>query len=156
VVRIGIAKVHRNVAHVVMAIQYVSCVCSKCFICITRMLQVFSSGYCKSRFRCYLYIHVVRVFFKWFQVFFTSVASVSSRYCVCLQWFLSVFQVFFTSISDVCFKCFICLLYMLQLLHLDVLKVDPELHIGCVCEAADGLGEFRAAWATSGVTWAHC
>ena len=73
-----VAKVDRDVAYVVMAIH----VCSKYFICIRRMLQVFSSGCCKSRSRCCIYMHVLSVFFKWFQLFHTSVASVSSE---CLQ-----------------------------------------------------------------------
>jgi hypothetical protein len=34
-------------------------------------------------------------------------ASVSSRCCICLQWFSNVFQAFFVSVSDACFKCFI-------------------------------------------------
>jgi hypothetical protein len=37
----NIAKVDRDIAHVTMAIPYVLSVCSKCFICIRRMLQVF-------------------------------------------------------------------------------------------------------------------
>jgi hypothetical protein len=40
-VYIDVAKVDWDVAHVVMAITYVSSVCSKCFTCSRRMLQVF-------------------------------------------------------------------------------------------------------------------
>jgi hypothetical protein len=32
---------------------------------------------------------------------------------------------------------------MLQLLHLDILKVDRVLHMGCTCEAAGGADDIR-------------
>ena len=42
VLYIDVAKVYRDVAHIVVAIlSYVSSVCSKCFICSRQMLQVF-------------------------------------------------------------------------------------------------------------------
>jgi hypothetical protein len=94
---------------------YVSSICSKCFI-IRRMLQVFLSRCCKSRSGCCIYKHVASVFFKWFEVFHTFVASVSSG---CLQWFLSVFRCF-------C-KCFRC---MFQMFHLSSLHV-ATVAFGC-------------------------
>ena len=78
-----------------------------------------------------------------FMCFVRMFASVSSRCCICLQWFLIVFQSFsqvfqmlVSSVSSVFFS-------MLQLLHLDVSKVDPVLHIGCAWETADGVGDVR-------------
>jgi hypothetical protein len=95
--------------------MYVSSVCSKCFI-IRRMLQVFSSGCCKSRSRCCIYKHVASVFFKWFEVFHTFVASISSGG---LQWFPSVFRCFCK-----CFK------RMFQVFHLSSLHI-ATVAFGC-------------------------
>jgi hypothetical protein len=56
VFRISVAKVDRNVAYAAIAIHVCfKCVCSKYFIYIRRMLQVFSSGCSKSRSRCCIY-----------------------------------------------------------------------------------------------------
>jgi hypothetical protein len=38
---IGVTKIDRDVACVAMVYTYVSIVCSNCFICLRRMLQVF-------------------------------------------------------------------------------------------------------------------
>ena len=46
------------------------------------------------------------------------------------------FSIVFVNVSSV----FFC---MLQLLHLDVLKVDRVLHIGCAWEAADGVNDIQ-------------
>jgi hypothetical protein len=73
---------------------YVSSVCSKYFICIRHMLQVFSSGCCKKRM------------FQVFQVFNTQVFHLDVEY-VC-----NGFQIFSrcSSVSDAYFKYFVCLL----------------------------------------------
>ena len=63
-----------------------------------------------------------------------------------LHVFAMVFKCFsdvFASVSEVCFKCFIYLFCTLQLLYLDVSKVDPVLHMGCVWEAAGGADDVR-------------
>jgi hypothetical protein len=57
-----------------------------------------------------VYTCMLHAYVKCFQVFHTSVASVVSGRCICLQWFSIVFRVFFASVLDTCFKCFICLL----------------------------------------------
>jgi hypothetical protein len=48
------------------------------------------------------------------------------------QWFSNVFQAFSQVFSDTCVS--FVFFRMLQLLHLDILKVDRVLHIGCVWE----------------------
>ena len=89
-------------------------------VAYTCMLQAYDS----SVFRCF-----IRMF-----------ASVSSGFCIFLQWFSNVLQafsqVFNTLVSSVS-SVFFC---MLQLLHLDVLKVNRVLHMKYVWEAADGAG----------------
>ena len=64
---IDIPKVDRDVAHVVMAMH----VCSKCFICSRRMLQVF---YLDVAYTCMLQAYVSSVF----RCFIGMFASVSS------------------------------------------------------------------------------
>ena len=63
---IDVAKVDRDVAHVVMAIH----ICFKCmfqkFHMFRRMLQVFLSGCFKSRSGCCIYMHVASICFKCF------------------------------------------------------------------------------------------
>jgi hypothetical protein len=54
-----------------------------------------------------------------------------------------VFQTLVSSVSSV----FFC---MLQLLHLNVLKVDRMLHMGCAWEAADGTDD---GWGNVGDVW---
>jgi len=110
VFRIGVANVDRDVAQVAMAIH----VCFKCMFQMFHLYQTyvarFSSGCCKSRSGCYVYMHIASVFFKYFRCFILLCASVSSGCCICLQWFSNVFQAFSQVFSDACFKCFICLL----------------------------------------------
>jgi hypothetical protein len=95
VLYINVAKVDRDVAHYVMAIHYVSSVCSKYFICSKCMLQVFYldvaiedldvvyicmlQTYVPSVFRCFIYIF----------------ASVSSKCCICLQLISNIFRCFY-------------------------------------------------------------
>jgi hypothetical protein len=83
---------------------YVPSLCSKCFICIRRMLQVFSSGCYKSRSGLCIYMYVARVCFKCFirllQVFHLDVTYVCNDFQVRC----------FASVSYACFKYFICLL----------------------------------------------
>jgi hypothetical protein len=69
VLYIDVAKVDQDVANVVMVIHV-------CFKCIFQMFHLFHtnvasvlSGCCKSRFRCYIYMHVASIRFKCFQVF---------------------------------------------------------------------------------------
>jgi hypothetical protein len=59
-----------------------------------------------------------------FQVFHLDVAYIFNSF----QIFLGIFA----SVPDACVKHFIYLFCMLQLLHLDILKVDRVLHMGCV------------------------
>jgi hypothetical protein len=72
------------------------------------------------------------------QVFHLDVAYV----CNDFQMFSDVFA----SVSDACFKCCIYLLvYVATLLHLDVLKVDRVLHMGCAWEAVGGADDVRGS-----------
>ena len=84
---IDVAKVDRDVAHVVMAIQV-------CFKCMFQMFHLFQtnvacvlSGYCKSRSRCYIYMHVASVFL--------SVLGVSYFCCKCFIWMLHISAMIF-------------------------------------------------------------
>ena len=61
-------------------------------------------------FHLFFQTYVASVFIWMLYMFHTYVASVLSRYRVCLQWFSSVFSRIFASISNTCFKCFIRLL----------------------------------------------
>ena len=100
VFRIGVVKVDRDVEHVAMAMH----VCFKCIFQMFYLYQTyvarFLSGCCKSRSRCYVYMHVASLFFKCFilllQVFHLDVAYV----CNDFQEFLGVFA----SVSYACFK----------------------------------------------------
>jgi hypothetical protein len=94
-----VAKVDRDVAHVTMAKH----VCSKCFICIRRMLQVFLSGCCKSRSGCCVYMYITSVYFKCsrcfirlLQVFHLDIAYVCNGY-----WLSSVFLGVVQSVSNI-------------------------------------------------------
>jgi hypothetical protein len=75
VFQMNVTKVDRNVAYVAMVVH----VCCKdlflmFYLCLNILLQVCLFGCC-IRFHIY-------------------VASVLSRYCICLQWFSSVFHIF--------------------------------------------------------------
>jgi hypothetical protein len=69
---IDVAKVDRDVAHVVMATH----ICFKCMFQIFHQFQTYVasvlSGCCKSRSRCYIYMHVCQ---HMFQVFYTNVCN---------------------------------------------------------------------------------
>ena len=97
------------------------------FKCMSQIFHLFqkyvvsvSSGCCKSRSRCCIYMHVARVCFKCFkyfrrmmqvfQLFRTYVASVLSRCCksrsgCCI----------YMHVASICFKCF-------QMFHMYVCK----------------------------------
>jgi hypothetical protein len=118
---INVAKVDRDVTHVVMGIYDVSSVCSKCFICFQ--------------------MYVASICFKCSQVFHTYV-------CKCFIWTLHtiplVFKYFlgaYTSVSDVCFKCFIYLFLCVITVASGCFKKYTEC---CTCdsrgEAAGGAG----------------
>jgi hypothetical protein len=106
VLYIDVAKVDRDIAHVLMAIHV-------CFKCMLQMLHLFQtyvasvlSRCCKSRFGCCIYMHVVSICFRCFirmlQEFHLDAADVCNDF--------QVFSCVFASISDDCFKCFIYLL----------------------------------------------
>jgi hypothetical protein len=89
------------------------------------------------------------------QVFYLDVAYVCNRF----QVLSGVFQVFQTHILSVSFISF-C---MLQVLHLDVLKVDRMLYMGCLWEAGEGASDpctsghpsgAGPAWARETQAWA--
>ena len=75
---LDVAKVDQDVAHVAMAIH----VCFKCMFYVfqTYVLSV-SSGCCKSRSGCYMYMHVASVCFK------------------CLRCFIRMLQVFYLDVA---------------------------------------------------------
>jgi hypothetical protein len=113
VLYIYIAKVDRDVTHVVMDIY----ICFKCIFHIFHMFQtnvaLVLSGCCKNRSGCCIYMHVASICFKCFQVFHMYVYE---YFIWMLHMFAMVFKCFsdvFTSVSDACFKCSICrLLYV--------------------------------------------
>jgi hypothetical protein len=72
---IDIAKVDRDVTHVVMGIYDISSVCSKGFICSRCMLQVF---YLDIAYTYMLQVYVSSVF----RCFVHMFASVSSECCI--------------------------------------------------------------------------
>jgi len=96
---------------------YVSSVYSKCFVCITRMLQVFHLDTAKVdldvAYTCMLQAYI---------------SNVSYVCCIRLQWLSSVFRCF-ASVLEVCCKCFNCFGCILQVFHLDVAKADLFLHM---------------------------
>jgi hypothetical protein len=106
VLYIDVAKVHRDVAHIVMAIHVCFKYMIKCFICSRHMLQVFCLNIAKVdldvAYTCYKHIYVLSVSYVCSQVFHLDVAYV----CIGFQ----VFSSAFVSVLDTCFKCFICLL----------------------------------------------
>ena len=121
---INVAKVDRDIAHVVMVIH----VCFKCMLQMFHLFQTYVasvlSGCCKNRSRCCIYMHVANICFKVFsgvsyvclQVFHLDVVHVCNDF-KCFQAFSQVSQTLVLSVSSV----FFC---MLQLLYLDVSKVD--------------------------------
>jgi hypothetical protein len=66
VLYIDVAKVDRDIAHDVIAIH----VCFKCMFQMFYLFQTYVtsilSGCCKSRCRCYIYMHVASIYFKCF------------------------------------------------------------------------------------------
>jgi hypothetical protein len=66
---IDVTTVDRDVVHVVIAIHV-------CFKCMFQMFHLFQMnvagvlfGCCKSRSRCYIYMHVASIYFKYFRCF---------------------------------------------------------------------------------------
>jgi hypothetical protein len=116
---VDVAKVDRDVAHVVMAIHV-------CFKCISKMFHLFHMnvaiglfGCCKNGSRYYIYMHVASICFKYFQVFYAYI-------CKCFIWMLHILQ-WFSNVFQALSQVFHVPFFMLQLLHLDVSKV----HFGC-------------------------
>jgi hypothetical protein len=99
---IDVAKVDRDVTHVVMAIH----ICFKCMFQMFHLLQTnvasVSSGCYKSRSGCCIYIHVVSIFFECFYVFHMYV-------CECFIWILHMFAMIFQMFFKCFCKCFRCL-----------------------------------------------
>jgi hypothetical protein len=145
VLYIDVAKVDRDVAHVVMAIY----VCFKCMFQMFHRFQTYIASVlsrcCKTRSGCCIlqaYVSSVFMFsYICLQVFYLDA-------CICLQCFFKCFkafsQVFYTLVSSIS-SLFFC---MLQLLQLDVSKVDG-------CCTWDSLGKLLAAQATSRAIRAH-
>ena len=127
---IDIPKVDRDVAHIVMAMH----VCSKCFICSRRMLQVF---YLDVAYTCMLQAYVSSVF-RCFMRMFASVLS-GCWFAIVFKCFQAFSQLFQTLVLSVLFV-FFC---MLQLLHLDVSKVHRMLHMRCEWEVAGGVDDVQ-------------
>jgi hypothetical protein len=116
---------HTN-SHSYLEIEGVcSSICSECFICFKRTLQVFCLDVVKVdldvAYTCMLH------------AYFSSVFRCFHAYVYkCFIWMLHMFAIVFkcfsgvsASVSDAYFKCFIYLFFgMLQLLYLDISKVD--------------------------------
>jgi hypothetical protein len=72
----------------------------------------------------------------------SSVLGVSSRCCICLQWFSNIFSgVFFASVQTHVSSVSSVFFCMLQLLHLNFLKVDWVLDMGCMWEESGGVDD---------------
>jgi hypothetical protein len=111
---VDVAKVDRDVAHGVMAIHV-------CFKCISKMFYLFQMnvaiglfGCCKSGSRCYIYMYVASICFKYFQVFHTYI-------CKCFIWMLHMFAMVFkcflgafASVSCALFLCCNCCISVFQ------------------------------------------
>jgi hypothetical protein len=123
---ISVAKVDWDVAHIAMAIH----VCFKCMFQLFRLFQTcvvsVSSGCCKSRSECCIYMHVASVCFNCSQLFQTYVLRVLSGCCI-----------YFAMVTHIFFRCFRRMLQMfqwfrgciLQVFHLNIAKVDRVLHM---------------------------
>jgi hypothetical protein len=111
VLYIDVAKVDRDVTHVVMVIHVrsmVQNVCSKCFICSRYMLQVFYLDAAKVDLDV-AYICILQAYgSSVFMCFLCMFASISSGCCICLLWFSNAFQTLFR-------KCFRRLFQMFHL-----------------------------------------
>jgi hypothetical protein len=102
-----IAKVDRDVAHVVMVIH----VC--CKLLFSRFHLFFSDECCKC-----VYLDIAYVFTHMMQMFYLDVAYVYNGFkCFC-KCFRHMFQMFYL-FSDICYR----------LLHLDISKLDRGLHL---------------------------
>jgi hypothetical protein len=126
VIRIGVTKVDWDVVKVYLRILhmlqwlyiYVSIVCSKCFIYIRPMLQVFHP-------------HVVKVdlhvtFTCMLQAYFQVVSGVSYIYCKYFIWMLYLFAMIFKYFSGVFCKCFRRMFKVFHLPSLYVVTVASE------------------------------
>jgi hypothetical protein len=118
---------------------YISSVCSKCFICFKRTLQVFHLDVAKQDrdvayickcFRCFSYVY-------WcFILIFAMATHVFPSFFWC-----------FVSVSDVCCKCFSYFGRTLQVFNMDVAKVDCVLHmLQCAWEVEGRERPLRAVW----------
>jgi hypothetical protein len=116
VLYIDVAKLYRDVAHVVMAIHVsFMCICSKCFICSKRMFQVFYLDVAKVdldvAYTCMLQAYVSSVFrclIRMLQVFYLDVVYVCNGFQMffrhfrkCFRRLIQVFHLF----SSVCCNC---------------------------------------------------
>jgi hypothetical protein len=115
VLYIDVAKVDRDVAHIVMLIHV-------CFKYMFQMFHLFQinvtrvlSGCSKSKSGCCIYMHVASICFKCFQVFHTYVCKFFrcfirmfvSVFCKCFRClFSSVSSVFFSYVATVASRCF--------------------------------------------------
>jgi len=103
---IDVAKVDQDVAHVAMAIR----VCFKCMFQMFHLFQTYvvsvSSGCCKCRFRCCIYMQEFQVF----SFGCCNVCNMATHMFLNFSGVLQVFQMYVAGVSvvlDVCFKCFI-------------------------------------------------
>jgi hypothetical protein len=145
---VDVAKVDRDVAHVVMAIHV-------CFKCISKMFHLFQMnvaiglfGCCKSGSRCYIYMHVASICFKYFQVFHTYI-------CKCFIWMLHMFAMVFKCFSGAFASVSCAFFYVATVASRCFKSTFWVLHMGYVWEAAGGADSVRAAWATSKAARAH-
>jgi hypothetical protein len=93
---------------------YIASVCSKCFSCFIRMLNVFYGSVA----------YVLHLYCK----FHSNVVYVSHIICnvtYVLQWL----HMCFPRVSDVCCRCFNCFRRILHMFPLDIAKVDLVLHM---------------------------
>jgi hypothetical protein len=81
VLHLGVAKVNLDVAFATVLHMYVASVCSKCFICFSRVLQLFHL--CFAKIDPDVAIHIL-------QVYVLNVSSLLDVCCNCFIWVLQI------------------------------------------------------------------
>jgi hypothetical protein len=94
-------------------------VASVCFQVFQTYVSSASSGCCKSRSGCCIYMHVAKYVFKCLRCFVCMLQVFHLDVAYVLQWLHTCFS----SVSDVSCKCFSGFGCMLQVFHLGVAKV---------------------------------
>jgi hypothetical protein len=114
----NVTKVDWDIAHVTMAIPYISSVCSKCFICIRHMLQVFYLYVAKVdldvAYTCMLQAYVLSILGVYMYVASVFIwmlhIALATHVFLSFSSVLQVFQTYVANISAIFGLCFILVL----------------------------------------------